>query len=185
MYPTAPRECFAWMAPSGKLTVGGTPSGSPAVLAGILKTIQCRLSSAFFCAVTSVSCMIMTKVTTPAGTSVHASIGEPGCASAPVYLLGMIPPSSNAVVDRISAGRGAAFGGAGGCWAKAEPARQTSKIVGISLMRVLPCAYTLAAVQSCVQVISQAPLFWLALSLCRSSLQLPQKATARHAWPRS
>src|ERR1035441_6649028 len=132
IYPTAPRECFAWTAPSGRLTVGGTPSGNPVALAGILKTIQCRLSSAFFCAATSVSCMIITKVTTPAGTSVHASIGEPGCASAPVYLLGMIPPSSNAVVDSVSAGRGAAFGWAAGGWAKADPARQANKVVEIS-----------------------------------------------------
>src|SRR5271157_3266247 len=143
MYPTAPRECFAWMAPSGKLAAGGTASGSPVVVAGILKTIQWRLSSAFFCAATSVSCMIITKVATPAGTSVQASIGEPGCASAPVYLFGMIPPSSNAVVDSVSAGRGAAFGGAGGCWGKSETARQAGKIIEIKFMRGLPWGYTL------------------------------------------
>jgi len=39
----------------------------PVVVAGILKTIQCRLSSAFFCAATSVSCMIITKVTITGG----------------------------------------------------------------------------------------------------------------------
>src|ERR1700677_2200086 len=122
MYPTAPRKLLACTVPSGRVGVAGTPSGSPVALPGILKAIQCKISSTFFCGAVSGSCMIRAKLTTPDGTLVQSSFGETGFGSDCVYLFGITEPSSKADVVKVSPGRAGALGWAAGCCAEAVPA---------------------------------------------------------------
>src|ERR1700735_5603976 len=117
IYPTFWPRFSAWIDPSGSCACAGTPSGSSRAVPGILKIIQCKTSLVVFVSDVSGSIRINAKLTTPSGTLVHVSLGETGApfSAAWVYLLGIIPPSSNAVVVSVIPGLVIGGGAAGVC----------------------------------------------------------------------
>src|SRR5580698_6534988 len=92
------------MVPSGSFGSADCPPVSSVAVPGMLKAIQCVTSSVFFPIATSGSCMSSTKVTVPAGTFFHSSLGETGLGSACVNLLGITPPSSKSGDESASPG---------------------------------------------------------------------------------
>src|SRR6201986_5500343 len=105
------------MDPSGICAVAGIPSGSSLVVPGILKIIQCSTSLVVLFSEVSGSCRMIAKLTTPSGTLVQVSLGETGApfSAAWVYLLGMMPPSSNAGVVSVRPGFAIGGGAEGVC----------------------------------------------------------------------
>jgi hypothetical protein len=75
-------------------------SGSPCASAGISKIIQWSISAAVLLMEVSGSCTRSAKLAVPPGAFVQFNSGEMGAAAAAVYLIGITPPSSNAVVVR-------------------------------------------------------------------------------------
>src|SRR5688572_20179212 len=94
-----------WQLPSGS-SPAGTPSGRPVDVPGMFQITQWVMSifDPRF-STGSGSCMMSTKLWVPIGTWDHESAGDgaPGPAAC-VYLSGMTPPSSNAVVVIRSGG---------------------------------------------------------------------------------
>src|ERR1700733_8782357 len=117
IYPTFFPRFNAWIDPSAICACAGIPSGNSRAVPGILKTIQCRTSSVVLLSDVSGSCRINAKLTTPSGTLLHASLGETAApfSAAWVYLLGITPPSSNAVVVSVIPGLVIGGGAAGVC----------------------------------------------------------------------
>src|ERR1700735_444481 len=87
-----------------------TPSGKPVESPGILKMIQCVMSSSCLRACASGSCKSSTKLCVPAGGFVHDTgidvmlANPPGPAQ--VYFSGIDPPSGYAGVESCSGGPG-------------------------------------------------------------------------------
>src|ERR1700728_1761897 len=106
MYPTFWPRFSAWIDPSGNCACAATPSGSSRTVPGILKIIQCNTSLVVLVSDVSGSIRISAKLTTPSGTFVQVRGGETGAPFSAdwVYLFGIIPPSSNAVVVNVSPG---------------------------------------------------------------------------------
>src|ERR1700674_692045 len=71
---------------------------------------------------------MIAKLTTSSGTLVQASLGETGApfSAAWVYLLGIIPPSSNAGVVSVSPGLAIGGGAAGVCATAPMPVTSTA-----------------------------------------------------------
>src|ERR1700749_1617099 len=117
MYPTFCPRFRAWIDPSGSWACAGTPSGSSRAVPGILKIIQCSTSLVVLFSDVSGSCRIIAKLTPPSGTLVQVSLGETAAplSAAWVYLLGIMPPSSNAGVVSVSPGLAIGGGAAGAC----------------------------------------------------------------------
>src|SRR5258708_21469470 len=116
------------MDPPGICAVAGIPSGSSLVVPGILKIIQCSTSLVVLFSDVSGSCRMMAKLTTPSGTLVQVSLGETGApfSAAWVYLLGIIPPSSNAGVFSARPGLAIGGGAAGVCPTAPRPVTSTA-----------------------------------------------------------
>ena len=72
---------------------------------GMLKINQCSTSDVVLWSAVSGSSTMIAKLTVPAGTWDHCKGGEIGELASAVYWLGMMPPSSNAVVVRVSPGQ--------------------------------------------------------------------------------
>src|ERR1700722_16915254 len=139
MYPTFWPRFSAWIDPSGNCACAGTPSGSSRAVPGILKIIQCNTSVVVLFNAVSGSCRISAKLTTPSGTFVQVRWGETGAPFSAdwVYLFGIIPPSSNAVVVSVNPGLVIGGGAAAGVCATA-PIVDTRTAITISFFIVAP-----------------------------------------------
>src|SRR5580692_4430108 len=128
MYPTFCPRFSAWIDPSGSCACAGTPSGTSRVVPGMLKIIQCKTSLVVLFNDVSGSCRISAKLTTPSVTFVQVSLGENGAPFSAdwVYLLGIIPPSSNAGVVSVRPGLAIGGGAAGVCATAPRPVTSTA-----------------------------------------------------------